>query len=218
MPFQELLTSAQKYFPSLQVKYKDQSAFMKFLGFLLFFNKSFMTDYTTTIGNTIYFPNANFIKIHPVSSSVVFLHELVHLHDHKRIGSLWFQFSYLIPQIFALPALLLFLLSWKIALPVLIFFLLPLPSYFRMIYERRAYYASMYSLKKLSDRMKFNPQLEQQASYFAGRFVDSSYYFMWPFSSIIDDDFAAAAQLVAADKRPYEDPVFDMLDDLVTKI
>lgn len=218
MAFQDLVQAAQKYFPSLQIQYKDQSSFMKFLGFLLFFNKSFMADYTTTVGNTVYLPSANYVKLHPVSGSVVFLHELVHLHDHKRVGSVWFHFSYLAPQIFVIPALLLFLLSWKIALPITIFFLLPLPSYFRMIYERRAYYASMYCLKKLGDSMNFDPQLSQQASYFAEYFIDSSYYFMWPFSSIIDDDFTAAAQLVAEGKRPYEDPVFDILDDLITKI
>jgi len=144
MPFQELLTAAQKYFPSLQIKYKNQSAFMKFLGFLLFFNKSFMTDYTTTIGDTVYIPTENYIKLRPISGAVVFLHELVHLYDHKRIGSFWFQLSYMMPQIFALPALLLFLISWKLALPVIILFLLPIPSYFRMKYERRAYYSSIH--------------------------------------------------------------------------
>lgn len=218
MAFQDLVTASQKYFPSLQVKYKDQSAFMKFLGFLLFFNKSFMTDYTTTIGNTVYIPTENYIKLRPVSGAIVFLHELVHMYDHKRLGTFWFQLSYMMPQIFALPALLLFLLSWKIALPVIIFFLLPLPSYYRMIYERRAYYSSIYALQKLGQRLNFDPRLESQNAYFVEYFVDSSYYFMWPFKSIMNDDFTAATQLVEAGKRPYEDPVFDMLDDLVTKV
>lgn len=191
---------------------------MKFLGFLLFFNKSFMTDYTTTIGNTVYIPTENYIKLRPISGAVVFLHELVHLYDHKKIGSFWFQLSYMMPQIFALPALLLFLISWKLALPVVIFFLLPIPSYFRMKYERRAYYSSIYCLKKLGDRLNFDPRLDTQNSYFAEYFVDSSYYFMWPFKSIIDDDFTAATQLILQGKRPFEDPVFDMLDDLVTKV
>jgi hypothetical protein len=103
-------------------------------------------------------------------------------------------------------------------LPVVIFFLLPLPSYFRMIYERRAYYSSVYTIWKLSERMNFNPRLESQNAYFVEYFVDSSYYFMWPFKSFLNDDFNAIMQLVQTGKRPYEDAVFDILDDLVTKV
>ena len=177
-----------------------------------------MTDYTTTIGNTIYIPTENYIKLRPVSGSVVFLHELVHLYDQKRLGAIRFQLSYMLPQILAIPALLLFLLSWKIALPVVILFLLPIPAYFRMIYERRAYYSSIYCLKKLGDRMKFNPHLGTHNACFAEYFIDSSYYFMWPFKSAVDNDFSAATQLILSGERPFQDPVFDMLDDLVTKV
>src|SRR5258708_39606218 len=126
MSFQDLVKNAQRYFPSLQIKYKNQSSFMKFLGALMFFNKGFMTSYTTTIGSTIYAPTEKFFQLHPVSGAVVFMHELVHLYDQKRIGKLWFQFTYALPQILALPALLLFLISWKIALPVILFLLLPI--------------------------------------------------------------------------------------------
>jgi len=184
----------------------------------MFFSPSFMSNYITTIGNTIYIPNQNYITSRPVSAAVVFMHEVVHLYDHRRLGTFWFQLSYVMPQIFALPALLLFLLSWKIALPVVLFFLLPLPSYFRMKYERRAYYASIYIIQKLSEKLNFDPHLESQNTYFVECFADSTYYFMWPFSSIIADDFTTARQLVQAGKRPYEDPVFDILDDLVTKV
>jgi hypothetical protein len=218
MAFQDLVTASQKYFPSLQVKYKDQSTFMKILGFLLFFNKSFMTDYTTTIGNTIYIPNENYIKLRPISGAVVFLHEMVHMYDQKRIGYLWFQLAYALPQILILPAILLFLLSWKIAIPAIILFALPIPSYFRMNFERRAYLSSLYTLQKLSERLQFNPKLDSQNTYFIECFVDSSYYFMWPFGGPITNDFQNATKLVQAGQRPYNDPVFDMLDDLVTKV
>lgn len=218
MAFQDLLTAAQKYFPSLQVKFKNQSPLMKFLGTLMFFNKGFMTDYTTTIGSTIYAPTEKFFASHPVSGAVVFMHELVHLHDQKVMGKVWFQFSYMLPQILALPALLLFLLSWKIALPVVLLLLLPIPAYFRMKYERRAYYSSIYTMYKLGQRLNFDPHLETQNSHFVGYFMDSSYYFMWPFKSIMENDFDQAAKNVLAGKRPFEDPVFDMLDDLVTKV
>jgi hypothetical protein len=218
MSFNDLTQAAQKYFPKLQVKYKDQSPFMKFLGTILFFNKGFMTDYTTTIGNTIYIPNQNFMKMRPVSGAVVFMHELVHLYDQKRLGSLWFSMSYMMPQIFAIPAILLFLLSWKLALPVMLLCLAPTPAYFRMKYERRAYLSSVYTIQKLGQRLNFNPHLDTQNASFVEYFVDSSYYFMWPFKGIITADFTQAVQNVQAGARPYQDPVFDMLDDLVTKV
>ena len=40
----------------VSIKYKDNSWFMKVLSKILFFNKKFMTRFTTTIGKTVYFP------------------------------------------------------------------------------------------------------------------------------------------------------------------
>jgi hypothetical protein len=218
MAFQDLVIATRKYFPNLQVKYKDQSTFMKILALLFFFNRSFMTDYITTIGNTIYIPTQDYIKLRPISGAVIFMHELVHMYDQKRIGNIWFQLAYMLPQILILPALLLFLLSWKIAIPVIILLALPIPAYFRMYFERRAYVSSVYVIQKLSERLKFNPRLDGQNTYFIEYFIDSSYYFMWPFTGSVTDKFNAAAQLVQDGRRPYQDPVFDILDDLVTKV
>src|SRR5271169_3622060 len=99
MSFQELVTASKKYFPKLQIKYKDESWGMRLISKLLIFNHGFMTHYTTTVGDTIYFPSERFVKCHPISSSVVLLHELVHLHDQKRIGKIPFALTYLFPQI-----------------------------------------------------------------------------------------------------------------------
>lgn len=79
MAFQDLITAAQKYFPILQIRYKDQSTLMKFLSFVLFFDRGFKTQNATAVGSTIYFPSQHFTKLHPVSSAVIFLHELVKL-------------------------------------------------------------------------------------------------------------------------------------------
>jgi hypothetical protein len=40
---------------------------------------------------------------------------------------------------------------------------------------------------------------------------------MWPFANI-DTEFNEALALINAGKRPFEDPIFDMLDVLVTKV
>lgn len=218
MSFQDLTIAAQTYFPNLQIKYKDQSPFMKFIGSLLFFNNEFMVSYTTTIGETIYFPTSNFVKARPVSSAIVLLHELVHVHDEKKISKLLFGFLYLFPQILSILFLpLFFLLTWKIVLPLVIFCALPVPAFFRMYLEKRAYLASLYCFNKLSKKLDFNPNLDNQSIFFQKQFSGSYYYFMWPFGNI-KNDFDEAIVRIKADQRPYDDSVFDMLDNLISKM
>lgn len=218
MSFQDLVTAAQKYFPDLQIKYKDQSGFMKFLGTLMFFNKGFMTSYTTTIGSTVYFPNETFVKTRPISAAVVLLHELVHINDAHKVSKPLFGFLYLLPQILSLLCLpLLFVLTWKIVVPLVILFALPLPSPFRMNYEKRAYLTSLYAINALATRLNFKPLLASQEQSFLGQFKDASYYFMWPFGNL-QKEFDDSVSKIQAGQRPYTDPVFDILDDLVTKV
>lgn len=217
MVFQDLVSAAQKHFPSLQVKYKNQSTFMKFLGTILFFNKGFMTNYVTTIGSTIYIPDETYMKLHSVSGSVVFLHELVHIYDSGRITRSLFTFLYLLPQIMALFLLpLLFFIKWWIVLPLILLCLAPIPAYFRMTFEKRAYISSIYTLNALGKRLNFDPHLDTQKTFFVDQFKDSYYYFMWPFD--VTYEFNQAITLVQSGQRPYQDPIFDILDDLVTKV
>ena len=218
MSFQDLITAAQHYFPSVQVKYKNQSSFMKILGTLLFFTPDFMNTYTTTIGSNIYFPTDTFVRLRPVSSAVVFLHELVHVYDEKRLTKPFFGFLYLFPQILAVLCLpLFFLISWKIIVPLIVIFMLPLPAVFRMYFEKRAYIASLYVLNGLGKKLNFNPTLDSQATFFEAQFKGSYYYFMWTFGNI-KSDFDQALVKIKAGQRPYEDAIFDVLDDLITKV
>lgn len=214
MSFQELTTAAQAFFPDLKIKYKDQSPFMKLLGKLLFFNKSFMTSFTTTIGSTVYFPSENFVKLRPISSEIVLLHELVHVSDAKKLNKLLFGFLYLLPLTLIPLALLLFLFSWKIALPLLLLSAAPLPAYFRMHFEKRAYLVSLYCTQQLAVRKQFTINLEKSAAGYLDNFKDSSYYFMWPFKNL-DKEFADAVVKVQAGQKPYEDPVFEMIDKVL---
>ncbi len=214
MSFQDIVEAAQVHFPKLQIKYKDESLLMKIIGKIWFFNKSFMTDYTTTVGSTVYFPSQSFIKIRPISSSVVLMHELVHIHDEKKFTSPLFSFLYACPQILALLALpALFFFGWKFAL---LFLLLgaPFPSYFRMYFERRAYFTSLYVLNVLGGKMSFNPALDRQKDGFVKQFKTSDYYFMWPFKSV-DKSFDEALAKIRSGEKPFIDPVFTILDDLI---
>lgn len=218
MSFQELSTAAQKYFPALQIKYKSQSWLMRLLGKILFFNPAFMTSYTTTIGHTIYYPDQKFIKTRSISSSIILLHELVHFYDQKRVGKLTFAFSYLFPQILVpVFGLLTLIITWKIMLPLMLFCALPIPAIFRMYWERRAYLSSLYVMQLLGKRLHFNPHLKTQEKQFIECFHGSSYYFMWPFHDI-NEEFDQVVDKTRIAQRPFNDPVFDMLEELVTKV
>lgn len=214
MAFQDLVAAAQKHFPDLQIKYKSQSWFMKLIGFLLFFNKGFMTDYTTTIGSDIYFPDPSVVKVRPVSAMNVLLHELVHVYDAKRYTKVLFGFLYLSPQVWALLCLPLFLLSWKIALPLMLLCLSPIPAWFRMHFEKRAYMVSLYAINALGQKMNFKPLLATRQEGYLKHFKDSSYYFMWPIGNL-KKEFDEAVVKIQNGQRPYEDPVFDIIDDLI---
>ena len=159
MAFQDLILASQKYFPSLQVKYKDQSKLMKFIG--NFMDKSFMSEDATIFCNTIYIPNQNFTKIHPVSAAVAFMHELVCMRNSRT----------------------------------------------------KAYVSSLYVIWKLSQRMHFIPHLEMEAKNFT-RQLES----FWLPVPMLEEQFEIAIQKIILGQRPYEDPIFDILDDLIVKL
>lgn len=210
MAFDNLVTKAKTYFPELKIKYKNEDAFMKVLGALLFFNPAFMTSFVTTIGETIYFPNREYTNYN--SSSEVFIHECTHIYDEKRLGSLQFKIGYLFPQILALPILLLlFVLTWKIVLPLVLLCLLPWPAPFRANSERRAYFVSMRAGYELYG---IDPALS--GPHYANNFKNSSYYWMMPFGE--EARFAAeAANIKAGKPESASDPALNkMISDLIS--
>jgi hypothetical protein len=169
------------------------------------------------VGSTVYFPTESFTRARPVSAAVVLLHELVHVNDAKKISKPLFGALYLSPQILVLLCLPLFLLSWKIALPIILLCACPIPSFFRMYFEKRAYFASLYSLHALGKKLNFDPQLDSQKDNYLKHFRDSSYYFMWPIHNI-ETDFNKALESIRLDQRPFNNPIFDILDDLITQV
>lgn len=79
------LVEGKDYF----IKHKETSDFMKFLGLLLEkINPKFLTNYVTTIGRTIYAPNADI-------DDDVLTHERVHVFDFIK-HPVWFPVSYLL--------------------------------------------------------------------------------------------------------------------------
>lgn len=160
----------------LDIKFKDESIFMKMLGFILFFNPSFMKSYTTTIGNTVYFSSRVWLKENEESAARVLAHELVHIADADEAGSFIFSYSYLFPQSFAILSMIAIFGSFWWLLCLL--FLLPMPAPMRTYFELRGY--------AMSDAVTFKSEGQfTNIDWMSGHFTSSDYFFMWPFKNDI---------------------------------
>lgn len=176
---------------NLNIKFKNKSFFMKCLGSILFFNKEFMTTFTTTIGNTVYFPNEEFLKNNNYDVFHILFHEKVHVNDGIN-NIILFKFLYLFPQILAPFFLLFCFYSWWIGLFLSALCLLPFPAYFRKNYELKAYKVSLfveyekikeYGILANQDIKHINdvtiPIIKEFALTLNKEFLTGSYYFMW---------------------------------------
>jgi len=210
MAINDLIAAAQVYFPKLQIKYKDQDPFMKFLGKLMFFNPAFMTSFVTTLGDTVYLPSQAYMQQSPQGFMDVFIHECTHMHDEAKHGILY-KLGYALPQLLApLMLLLLFVLSWKIVIPLALLMFAPLPAPFRAYFEKRAYFVQMFVGYKL-----WGVDPVQSGPHYAKFFRDSSYYFMWPFEqdqSFIDEGNNIKAGHPACAAEP---DLLQMVNDLM---
>lgn len=216
MSFENLLEASKKYYPNIQIKFKNESKLMKLIGKILFFNKNFMSTYTTTIDSTIYFINKEELIEKPIPSMIVFLHELTHIYDSKKDGKLLFKFLYLFPQILILLFFPLLLISWKLSLLALIF-ALPFPAIFRKKYELKAYKVSLYCSKYICDKYNFDSDtyLINLKKDYIEKFTGSYYYFMWNFKNNIEMELTDAIDKINNNQKPFEDPIFNIIDDLL---
>lgn len=203
----------------INISYKTESLLMKIIGVILFFNKNFMENYTTTIGNTIYFPSRDRVeKASDDENLVILSHEFVHIKDSERIGPLLFKIIYLSPQIFApIFGLLFFILfNWYIGLIVFLVLLSPLPAYGRMRLEKRAYKTNLYSMTRI---LKQSSQSEgfimgrQARSYvwISKQFISSAYYFCWPIS--LDSEFSDTMMNINSGEFTKTDDIYMELAD-----
>jgi len=214
--FADTLLKVQQQLPKIKIKYKDQSILMKILGRVLFFDPSFMKSYTTTIGNSVYYPSENFVKITPVSSSIILIHESIHIRDADSLTHPLFFFLYLFPQIlFPILAAILFLLfGWKIALFSLLF-LLPFPAYFRMQFEKKAYTFSLFAMYKLSEKYNYKIDLMKQNDFILDQFNSSYYYYMWTIPGL-DNYFSNVVNDIQNGKYPeYNIETYQMIEKCI---
>jgi len=214
MFFNKIVQEIKKEYPDFEIKYKDQSKFMKILGNVLFFNPSFMKNYTTTIGSAVYFPNKQFVENNPINASMIALHEMMHVSQAKKISGILFSFLYLFPQILFLVFLPLLLVSWKIFLPLLFLSALPIPAYFRSLFERQAYSVSLYVSYKMNKLYGLNIDLESSVNFYIGQFKGPYYYFMSPFNSI-NNYFKNILIKINNDQKPFDNIIFDKIDNIL---
>ena len=178
-----LATVVRPEIPSVKIKYKDESFFMKFLNiFVCLFNKTFMNGYITTIGNTVYFPSKKYVEDNEIQAVRILAHEFVHLTDRVRINGKYFngvyELCYLFPQCLALLSLFSFLAFINIYFLFCLCFLVclvPFPAPGREYLESRGYAMTMFM--NFLDR-KQDYSSNYNAEVIAELFTGHAYYYM----------------------------------------
>lgn len=175
----------------VRVRFKNESALMRVLGVILFFNRGFMTDYITTIGRTVYFPNRSSVEGDwPAWGTLA--HEGVHADDYVARPAR-FVGAYLFPQWLAAGALLaigaVFSL-WLLGALAFLAALAPWPSSGRARLERRGYQMTI-----VCDALEHGVARVRSPDYqewMTGIYTGPDYYWM-------DRDRARVRARVAAD-------------------
>lgn len=99
MDILDLIAKMSKEFAKFKIERKDTSKLIKIISWLLYVitfgsQKTFMTSYVTTIGNTVYIPVGwdSWATDRKIS---VLKHERVHMRQAKKYGKLLYSFLYL---------------------------------------------------------------------------------------------------------------------------
>lgn len=188
--------------PKFEVKFKDESKFMKLLDKILFFNKTFMTGYITTIGQKVYWPTRSRYEDNPRASFDTLAHEFVHIMDSVNKPAR-FPLGYLFPQILAAPGLLFALLlplwitlmalsvmsPWWLFMLLFLGFMAPIPSPGRKRAEIRGYGMSF-----LVRMWRYNRVSSWKFERSVTAFTGPNYYWMWPFDKQVREELTKYKQ------------------------
>lgn len=214
--FQAFKNALSKNVPDLQVKYKNESFLMKLLGMIMFFNPSFMTNFITTIGNTVYFPTKEMVEEDNSSAIRVLAHEYVHMRDSQRYSNFIFVIMYLFPQILAPLALLLLLVWWPLAIVGFLLLLAPLPAPGRKLLELNGYRMSLFMTNYFLEEDGFSLGereniLKSYVDPLNNHFTSFNYYVMWPFG--VKEELSAAAQDVLSGEILKKDVIYSEVEE-----
>lgn len=175
-PFEEDIA---RIVPGFQVRWKPEYWHQRLVGKVLgSFNPQYLTTYTTTFYPYVYFPTKEYYDRIPLTTFMILAHERVHLQDTKD-APLWFRASYLLPQLLALPLLLVATVvafwSWWAVLPAVVGLacLAPWPSPWRVRWEQRGYAMSLAVLHWSGVRLT-----DEVGAWAVKQFSGSGYYKM----------------------------------------
>ena len=224
--FNRFVSILQQKQPGLNIKFKDESWFMKLLGKLAFFNKNFMTTFTTVIGKNIYLPTRDGLEnSEDLGPLVIVAHEYRHMCDFGSwFKSFFVRVAYFSPQILS-PLMFLFLLLpvvWAVSVPLsLILFLAwltPIPSPGRKYFEFKGYTTSLFALNEIYKENKWSETerrylLEDQVAFMNEQFTSSAYYYMWPWG--VKKGLQSVIEKVISESLEKEDSFYAEMKDMI---
>ena len=145
-----------------------------------------MTNYYTTIGDTVYVPDELIKTTSPENLLRVIVHEGVHVYDSHKLSNPLFKFLYLFPQSMASLALISLLAPLSLKFLWCLLFLLclaPLPAPFRYLFELRAYRMQILFSRK-EDKLT-DEQMVPIYEWIEKQMCTSLYYWTWPFPKTV---------------------------------
>lgn len=184
-----------------RLKDKKSSIFNQIVNVFLWLptRGSYMMNFWTTIGKTIYAPS-----IRGSLDWMVTFHELCHVRQAQREGVVRHSILYLLPQIITvwlIPLLLLFGAGWWSLVGLV--FMLPIPAPWRAEKELEGYKMSIAAME-LRRPGSGSYAIDAYIEHFTG----SNYYFMWPFrDKIVSEMRAHLSQIMTSPSYSFLDGV-----------
>lgn len=211
---QRMLDLCVKEEPTFKLRFKSETWWWKALYYTVIwvFNRRFMTHYATTVGTTVYLPDRAYLESKGSQLVGLLAHELVHMRDRREMGKVTYFLKYSSPQIFAALALLSVFAVWSLPMLVFLLFLLlalPIPSPGRKELELNGYTMSL-AVQYWKDGSVHPAYISEYAKYF----INSEYFFMWPFRKSIEDALRARLRQIESGeilKIPLYAKVHDLL-------
>lgn len=148
-----LCAEVKAEFPKFKIAKKSGNWFLRLVGHVM--GQQFMTNYITTIVNTVYVPD-DWDTWADDSKSVIIRHERVHMRQSRKLTYPFYAFLYLL----VMPMFL---------------------SYFRAKLEMEAYTESLKAFKDYG--MDYNSPYRKQ--WLVNQYVTGAYGWMWPFPKTV---------------------------------
>lgn len=177
--YEILLQEIKEEFPDFSLVYKKDSKLMSYIGKFLYVisfgkNDRFMSEFTTTIKNTIYLSD-KWDTYTENSKCTLLRHERVHMRQAKRLGFYWFTFLYLV-----------------------VFFPVGL-AYYRAKFEQEAYEESLRAIYEYYGAKVL--QSKGNKNYITRFFTGPDYGWMFPFQNKIDAWYDNAVSKILAENK-----------------